>query len=116
MEIKLNIDKRLTKFVNGIDFDNAIQKWLLQTWLIIRNAASVNAPYQTGTLRRSISVDTWQIRQWIVLVWSPVVYAEVREYINNLHPDKKFYFKRAYEENEDKINQLFNKILSDTFK
>lgn len=116
MEIKLSIDKRLLKFVDPVNFGNAIEKGLLQAWLIIRNAASVNAPYKTGTLRRSITTDTSQIKQWIVVVWSPVVYAEPREYVNNLNPDKRFYFRRAYEENEDRIDSLFNTILDNLLR
>lgn len=81
--------------------------------LIVQNAAKENAPYLTGTLRRSISTDFDKITQWVVIVWSPVVYARRREYENYLHPERKFYLKRAYTENKKEILDIVRKYLSD---
>lgn len=63
--------------------------------------AQEKAPYDTGTLKKSI----WRFpanittRTRKVNVWPrEVVYAERREYENNKNPDRKFYMKRTGKE------------------
>lgn len=116
MEINITIGKWMMKLLHPIDLDNKINYALMQAGNYIRNSAKENSPLKTGTLRRSITANFNQIKDWIVLVWSPVAYARIREYVNNLHPDRKFYFKNAYEENQDRIRELFNDALASAFK
>ena len=92
---------------------NVMPLALAKIWLTVQNAAKENAPYLTWTLRRSISTDFDKITQWVVIVWSPVVYARRREYENYLHPERKFYLKRAYTENKKEILDIVRKYLSD---
>lgn len=88
---------------------------------VIRNSAIKNAPVwkrenypdtpsnrkrRWWTLRKSISIDMNKIQQWIVVVWSPVVYSRIREYINNLQPQTKYYLKRWYTENKREIMRI----------
>jgi hypothetical protein len=90
----------------------AVQLILTDVWLLIQNSAKINAPYKSWTLRRSINTDFYRIQRWIVVVWSPVRYARIRELSNNLHPYTTFYLKRAYTENEWEIRNIIMKNLS----
>lgn len=90
---------------------SAVQLMLTDISLLIQNSAKVNAPYLTWNLRRSISTDFNKIQRWIAVVWSPVKYARVREYVNNLHPDRRYYLKRAYEDNRSEIINIINTSL-----
>lgn len=83
---------------------------------VLTNYAKVNAPYRSGDLRSSIGRDTRQIQQWIVIVWSPLPYARIREYVNNLHPNTKYYLWRAYSEHIPDIKQEIITSLSDKLK
>lgn len=104
----------IDKIINlNNNINNIIPLALAKIWLIVQNAAKENAPYLTGTLRRSISTDFDKITQWVVIVWSPVVYARRREYENYLYPERKFYLKRAYTENKKEILDIVRKYLSD---
>lgn len=107
MEVSFVVDNALLKLLNPVDFDNKIQKSLVQASLIIQNQAKINAPYQRGTLRRSITTDTSMIRSWKVVIGSPVVYATVREFVNFKNPSRKYYFSRAYQSSEARIRQIF---------
>lgn len=115
MEISLwwDIDK-LVKL--NWNVSSAIQLMLTDIALIIQNSAKVNAPYKTGNLRRSISSQFNNIQKWFVIVWSPVAYARVREYSNNLHPETKFYLKRWYTENEAEIQNIIQRSLHKELK
>lgn len=113
MNIKLKFSKNLQDFLKTwFDINNGIQKWLTQATLLIQNSAKDNAPYDKWNLRRSIGSDYSRIKQGIVRVWSDVKYANIREYINNKNPHRKFYFKRAVDDNKDEIT----KIIENSFK
>lgn len=94
------------------DYDlwGAIQKAIQQSVLIVQWKAVRNAPYQTWTLRRSITQEV-QPDRWVV--WTNVVYAKVREFINKKNPSRRFYMKRAFETSINAINMYFNKAISD---
>lgn len=97
--------------ITWLDLQDPIQKSLVQSTQIVRSDAIRNAPYQTGTLRRSITVDNKSIRQWIGIVGTNVVYARVREYINKKNPHKRFYMRRALKDNANKIIDIFRNNL-----
>lgn len=99
----------------GFDIKNPIQKAMLQITMIVQNQAKINAPFQTWTLRRSITSDLTRIVNLYSVVGSPVAYARRREYENNLHPDRKFYLKRWYEMNETKIKSIIQTALKSYF-
>ena len=110
--MKLEIDSKLKK-VMPLDMTvaTAVDKALLKITMDIQTNAKINAPYDTWTLRRSIWTDLSRIQKWIAVVWSDVVYSRRREYENHLNPWRKFYLKRAYEENKDKIlKEMINAI------
>lgn len=91
---------------------SAMQLSLIDISLLIQNRAKENSPYLTWTLRRSINTDFTRIQQWTVVVWSPVRYARVREFSNNLHPRTTFYLKRWYTDNRTEIMNIMKNNLS----
>lgn len=90
---------------------SAVQLILTDVWLLIQNSAKINAPYQTGNLRWSITTDFNRIQQWFVVVWSPVAYARVREYVNYKNPQTKYYLERWYTENKSEIDSIIKRDL-----
>jgi len=100
----------------AINVDNAIELALSKIWLMVQNTAKINSPYDRGTLRRSISTDFSKIKQGLVVVWSPVVYARIREFVNKKNPHTKFYLMRWFTENKTKINQIIKTALKDKLK
>lgn len=84
----------------------AVQVMLMKIATTISNTAKVAAPYLSGTLRRSISINTMKLTQGTVVVWSPVAYARRREFENNLHPDRKYYLKKWYDLNRSYIREI----------
>lgn len=130
MEIKLEWDRdKLFKLWENVS--SAVQSMLTDIALLIQNSAKQNAPVwrreqypntpsnqkrRWWTLRKSISTDFDYIQKWTVIVWSPVAYARVREYVNNLNPHTTRYLWRWYSENEDKIKRIMNDDLSKELK
>lgn len=105
----------------------SVQLSLRDVWDIIRNSAIRNAPVwkrenypdtpsnrkrRWWTLRKSISIDMNKVQQWIVVVWSPVAYSRIREYLNYLQPQTKYYLKRWYTENKRQIMKIIATNLS----
>lgn len=113
MHVSWDIDKIKNLNNNVVDWVSLI---LTKIWLIIQNRAKENAPYKTWTLRKSITTDFSSISKWFVIVWSRVKYAKKREFENKLHPDRKFYLKRWYTENKDKILWIVRTYLNDKLK
>lgn len=91
---------------------SAVQLMLVDISSLIQNSAKINAPYKTGNLRRSISTQFNKLQRWTVVVWSPVKYAKIREYSNNLHPRTTRYLLRWYTDNENEIRDIMRKDLS----
>jgi hypothetical protein len=97
----------IKKFFNVKSNSNvAIELALTQIWLMVQNQAKINAPYDKWTLRRSIITDFKQIKSWLVVVWSQVAYARRREFENYKNPHTKYYLKRWYEDNRDRILKI----------
>jgi len=67
MKISVNLSQNLKIFLQA-DLRIPIEKAMTQITLTVQNAAKVNAPYDTGTLRRSITSDFSQIRQGMTIV------------------------------------------------
>lgn len=103
--------KNMNKNVNS-----AIQVALSKIWLMVSNTSKELAPYQTGNLRRSISVDFMNVQRWFVVVWSPEPYARRREFENYKNPDRKYYIMRWYTTNETKIKDIINQAFNDNLK
>jgi len=93
MKVSLKLSQPLEKFMK-IDLSDPISKAMTQITLTVQNAAKTNAPYDTGTLRRSITSDFSQIRQGIAIVGSQVPYAKMRHYVNFKNPHTLFYLER----------------------
>ena len=132
MEVWVSLEWDISKIENlWKNVDSWIQLILNKVWLMIQNRAKQNAPVRKldnykptpsnkkrrwWTLRKSIWADFDYIQKWIVVVWSDVKYARVREYVNNLQPHTKKYLRRWYSENKDKIKDIINKGLSEKLK
>ena len=113
MYISWDIDKVVNLNAN---VSKGIELALTKIGLIIQNRAKENAPFLTWTLRKSITTDFNKVKSWTVIVWSPVSYATKREYENRAHPDRKFYLKRWYTENADRIMDIVTRYLSEKLK
>ena len=103
--------KRISKEV-----PSAVQLILWDIADIVQNSAKINAPYQTWNLRWSITTQRERIKQWIVVVWSPVAYARRREFENRKNPQRRFYLQRWYTENISQINAIIKNDLSNELK
>jgi len=95
-----------------------IQDGLSNTWQAIQRRAQANAPYLSGTLRRSIWVEPNIITRNTksINIWPrKVKYAVVREYKNKLHPWTRFYMKKAFDSwgniIKTEFEKSYNKIL-----
>ena len=96
----------------NIDLSKAIKKSLNQSVELVRWKAVKNAPYQTWNLRRSLTTEVKK-DEWIV--WSNLIYARVREYVNKKNPSRKFYMKRALESSVWQIKDYFNKNIQNVY-
>lgn len=113
MEIKIDFWWDVKKLMElNSKFNATIQIALSKIWLTMSNRSKQVAPYQTWALRRSISVNFDYIQKGMVIVWSPLVYANRREFENYKNPDRKYYIWRWYSENVNEINN----IIQNTFK
>ena len=112
--MKVEIDSRIPKMWQNVS--SAIQIMLMDVANVIQNSAKINAPYLTGTLRKSINTDFDRIQKWVAVVWSDVKYARRREYENYKNPDRKYYLWRWYSENEWKINRIVIDALNKTMR
>lgn len=93
----MNINERLNAVVQIILTDVSLE---------ISNNAKENAPYLTWALRRSIAPNFNSIKKWFSVVWSPLKYAWVREFVNRKNPQTTFYLKRAFTEHEQEIRNI----------
>ena len=126
MQISLIWDlERLFKLDKSVS--TSVQLTLRDVWDIIRNDAIRNAPVwkrenypdtpsnrkrRWWNLKKSISIDMNRVQQWVVVVWSDVVYSRIREYLNYLQPQTKYYLKRWYTENKRQIMKIIATNLS----
>lgn len=72
----------------------------------VRRRATQNAPYLTGTLRRSI-VEV--VKKDRAIVWSNVAYAKKREFVNRKNPHTRFYMRRAKEDTQREVWDILKK-------
>lgn len=61
----------------------------------ILNEAVQNAPILTGALRESGTLTTEGLTARVRFGNEDVPYARMRHFVNNLHPDTKYYLQRA---------------------
>lgn len=115
--VTVNVDPKLKALLKKqFDIKQPIEKALLQSWLLIQNSAKDYAPYQSGKLRQSITMDTSNIKQLNVIIWSPLVYAQRRNYENKKNPHTLNYLvTRSYDDNKGEIEDIIQKALQDYF-
>lgn len=130
MDVKFEWDrKKVFKLWDSVS--SAVQGILTDVALLIQNSAKQNAPVwnrdnypptpsnkkrRWWTLKKSISTNFDFLQRWTVVVWSPVKYARVREYVNNLNPHTKKYLRRWYSENKIEIKNIIYNDLSKALK
>lgn len=92
MTVKTNFD------LGKLDVGEIRQIGLYNSGMAVVDVAAGNAPYVTGTLKKSISIEPKNVakgQESLRVGPSGVVYAVRREYENKKNPDRKFYMKRA---------------------
>lgn len=76
-------------------------KGLIAMGFDISRQAKDNAPWLSGDLSRSIRTttegDTVYVLAGGTSQGKTIDYARLREYVNNAHPDKRYYMRRAFE-------------------
>ena len=101
-KVNINLSKLDIKRVNQIGLVNATQALV--------KMARENAPYETGTLKKSIGAEPGAItRNTKQARVGPrkVVYAVRREYENKKNPHKKFYMQRTADKAQDIVQREF---------
>lgn len=77
----------------------------------IHGQAVRNAPYRTGALRNSGRFTRKGKLTWAVIFGgNGVDYAALRETTNRLHPETRFYLKRAADSAQAKLASYFGKV------
>lgn len=110
MEINVKINVNL----DNLDINKIHQIGLINSTQIIAKQARENAPIDTWTLKKSISIEPNNITKTTkqARVWSrKVVYALRREFENKKNPHKKFYMKRAYDNAQEIVQKEFEKAV-----
>lgn len=107
IEKLMEVDERLNATIQIILTDVALE---------ISNNAKENAPYLTWALRRSIAPDFNSIKKWFSVVWSPLKYASVREFVNYKNPQTRYYLERAFTEHEWEITNIILEDLNINLK
>lgn len=89
---------------------------LLKLAYQINNKAKSNAPVLTGALVNSIRVDEAGDNTVYVIAGGKafgksVPYAELREYVNNAHPNTRYYMKRAFQDGVRNFKEDFRNLI-----
>lgn len=99
------------------DIRLGMTKGLLRMGNAVASQARANSPWLSGALSNSIRVtadrnDTVYIIAGGKFKGKEVPYALVREFVNNLHPDKRLYMTKALKKvaNQD-ISQYFKELI-----
>ena len=79
----------------GREIEQQLKAGLNQLGTEILNEAVQNAPILTGALRESGTLTIDGTTAKIHFGNEDVPYARMRHYVNNLHPDTKYYLQRA---------------------
>lgn len=106
-----NINEDLVWEINKI--------WLFNSSEDAIQSAQEKAPYETGTLKKSIGREPSVVstRTKKVTVWPrKVEYAQRREYENFKNPDRKFYMKRTFNELPRLVKDNYDKAVKIVFK
>lgn len=111
MKITIKTNVKLDKIsiwkINQIGLVNSSQKLVKQ--------ARENAPYETGTLKKSIWTEPGQITsntKTVKIGPRKVIYAVRREFENKKNPGKKFYMKKTFDKAEDVVKKEFEKAVN----
>lgn len=113
IKIKVNFDIRKLDVweINKIGLFNASEKLIKQ--------AQELAPYETGTLKKSIARDPQNITKTtkqVAIGPRDVVYAVRREFENYKNPDRKFYMKKTWEKWDSIVKTEFEKAVAIVIK
>lgn len=111
MKITVKTNVRLDKF----NIWKINQIWLVNSSQRLVKQARENAPFETGTLKKSIWTEPGQITSTTKTVKigpRKVVYAVRREFENKKNPGKKFYMKKTFEKAETVVKEEFEKAVS----
>lgn len=108
IDIKINFDLKKLDIgeINRIGLSNSTQALV--------KIAAANAPYETGTLKKSIGVEPATITKSTTQARvgpRKVVYAVRREFENKKNPSRKFYMKRTSEVAEKIVQDKFNEAV-----
>ena len=96
--------------LDKIDIQEVTRIWLYNATQEITRQARINAPYETGTLKKSIWVEPGSITRWTTNARvgpRKVIYAVRREYENKKNPHKKFYMKRTADSSQPIVQEAF---------
>lgn len=108
--MRIKITAKINVDLKKLDFGKINQIGLVNATQALVRIARDNAPYETGTLKKSIGAEpksiTRNTRQARV---GPrkVVYAVRREYENKKNPHKKFYMERTAKVAEKIVQEEF---------
>ncbi|MFK8055483.1 MAG: HK97 gp10 family phage protein [Saprospiraceae bacterium] len=105
MKISLKLSKNMQKF-QRLNIQDVIGKALTQSALMVQNKAKQLAPFDTGSLRRSITTDYSRLSRGIAVIGSPVPYATRRHYENFKNPQTLRYLERGYTDQKNQIDRL----------
>lgn len=112
VKVSSNLQKVLKTGGFEVNIKNAIEKALAQTALLVQNKAKELAPYDTGKLRQSITTNFNRIKQGKAIIWSPLPYARLRNYVNKRNPQTKFYLvSRSYDETKNNFSPIIKRAL-----
>lgn len=96
--------------LSKLDIGEVTKIGLINSTSAIKILAQANAPYETGTLKKSIAIEPKTITKSTTQARvgpRDVIYAVRREYENKKNPDRKFYMKRTHDATPKIIKQEF---------
>lgn len=100
------------KWKNGDPNSYFVQRWragALNMMADVQRIAKMNAPVLTGALKNSGRLMATRDGAAVTFGSSRVRYARRRHYVNNLHPETRYYLSRAAESvGKGDISKYFN--------
>ena len=110
--ISLNIRQNVSEL--SPDLTNVFRRAMTWATEFIRRKATLNAPYLSWTLRRSITTSIGM--DWKTgYVGSNQPYARRREFENNKNPDRKYYMRNARNDSGEEVEKIFIKEVENHF-
>lgn len=110
MEIKVKLNFDLRK----LDIGTVTQIGLVNSTQRLVAIARENAPYETGTLKKSIGAEPGAITKNTKKARvgpRKVVYAVRREFENRKNPHKKYYMKRTADDAQRVVQEEFTQAV-----